>query len=151
MKRKHSDGHTSSLPCTRSSTNPLDKNLCFFCQKDTRLQLLNITTEKAGHALRQAVHLSQNAALKTRLCTAISPDDAHAIDVKYHKPCWTEHVFHVLRDSGKVSKKMEYSMQHKYKMFASLNWSTSLTYRQKQSISLNGRCRNHICQHTWWT
>ena len=113
LKRKHSDGPTSSLPFTRSSTNTLDKNLCFFCQKDTRLQLLNITTENAGHALRQAVHLSQNAALKTRLCTAISPDDAHAIDVKYHKPCWTEHVFHVLRDSGKVSKKIEYSMQHK--------------------------------------
>ena len=100
--------HLHALQQTHST-----RTYVFFCQKDTRLQLLNITTENAGHALRQDVHISQNAALKTRLCTAISPDDAHAIDVKYHKPCWTEHVFHVLRDSGKVSKKIEYSMQHK--------------------------------------
>ena len=61
VKRKHSernDGPTSFLPFTRSSTHPLYKNLCFFCQKDTRLQLFNVTMENAGHALRQAVHLS---------------------------------------------------------------------------------------------
>ena len=36
----------------------------------------------------------------TRLSSAISPHDAHAIDVKYHKLCWTQHVFHVLRDDA---------------------------------------------------
>ena len=34
----------------------------------------------------------------TRLKSAISPSDAHAIDVRYHKVCWTRNVFHVLRD-----------------------------------------------------
>ena len=34
----------------------------------------------------------------TRLSNAISPYDAHAIDIKYHKLCWTQNVFHVLRD-----------------------------------------------------
>jgi len=34
----------------------------------------------------------------TRLSNAISQNDAHAIDLKYHKLCWTQHVFHVLRD-----------------------------------------------------
>lgn len=34
----------------------------------------------------------------TRLSNAISPNDAHAIDARYHKVCWTQHVFHVLRD-----------------------------------------------------
>ena len=36
----------------------------------------------------------------TRLNNAISPGDAHAIDVRYHKVCWTRHVFHVLRDDA---------------------------------------------------
>ena len=36
----------------------------------------------------------------TRLNNAISPSDAHAIDVRYHKVCWTRHVFHVLRDDA---------------------------------------------------
>ena len=34
----------------------------------------------------------------TRLSNAISSCDAHAIDVRYHKLCWIQHVFHVLRD-----------------------------------------------------
>ncbi len=36
VKRKRSesiDGPSSSLPFTRSSTHPLDKNLCFFAKK----------------------------------------------------------------------------------------------------------------------
>ena len=34
----------------------------------------------------------------TRLNSAISPSDAHAIDMRYHKVCWKRYVFHVLRD-----------------------------------------------------
>ncbi len=75
------------------------------------MQLFNITTKNAGQALRKAVYLSQNPVFQSKLCTAISPDDAHAIDVKYHKSCWTEHVFHVLRDSGKESETNNYCMQ----------------------------------------
>jgi len=41
----------------------------------------------------------------TRLSNAISPNDAHAIDLKYHKLCWTEHVFHVLRDHASGNAK----------------------------------------------
>ena len=41
---------------------------------------------------------SRNPALKTRLSTSISEEDAHAIDVRYHKDCWRTHVFHVLRE-----------------------------------------------------
>ena len=51
-------------------------------------------------ALRQAVEISQNQVLMTRLNNAITPSDAHAIDVQYHKACWTRHVFHVLRDDA---------------------------------------------------
>jgi len=41
----------------------------------------------------------------TRLSNAISPSDAHAIDVRYHKLCWTQHVFHVLRDDARDKEK----------------------------------------------
>ena len=41
----------------------------------------------------------------TRLSNAISPNDAHAIDLKYHMLCWTEHVFHVLRDHASDNAK----------------------------------------------
>lgn len=62
--------------------------------------MLTVRTENAGRALREAVEISQNVELKTRLNTAISPTDAHAMDVRYHKPCWTRHVFHARRDAS---------------------------------------------------
>ena len=88
----------SSPPYTRSRTTPLDKQLCFFCQADNDEQLFKVRSENAGKTLKNAVCKSQNPALKTRLRTSISEEDAHAIDVKYHKGCWRTHVFHVLRE-----------------------------------------------------
>ena len=88
----------SSSPFTRSATEPLRKAHCFFCQKDDDQNLFTVQTENAGKALRRAVEISQDQVLMTRLNNAISPSDAHAIDVRYHKVCWTRHVFHVLRD-----------------------------------------------------
>ena len=41
---------------------------------------------------------SSDPGLKTRYSTCIANDDAHAMDIQYHKACWTNHVFHVLRD-----------------------------------------------------
>ena len=41
----------------------------------------------------------------TRLSNTISPNDAHAIDPKYHKLCWTQNVFHVLRDHASDNAK----------------------------------------------
>ena len=41
----------------------------------------------------------------TRLSNAISPNDVHAIDPKYHKLCWTQHVFHVFRDHARDNAK----------------------------------------------
>ena len=77
----------SSLPFTRSHTSPLDKEECFFCQKDNGQPLYQIRTENAGKELKDAMERSHNTAMKTRLNTCISAGDAHAIDVKYHKPC----------------------------------------------------------------
>ena len=84
-----------SAPFTRSCTAPLAKERCFFCQIDDGQQLFTVRTGNAGTDLRNAVEISQDAALQTRLNTCISPGDAHAIDVRYHKTCRRKHVFHV--------------------------------------------------------
>ena len=52
-------------------------------------------------APKQAIHITQNPVLMTRLNNAISPSDAHALDVRYHKPCGTQHVFRVVRDDAR--------------------------------------------------
>ncbi len=103
----------SSAPFTRSATEPLRKAHCFFCQKDDGQDLFTVRTENAGKVLRQAVEISQDQVLMTRLSNAISLSDAHAIDVRYHKVCWTRHVFHVLRDDAcnQESSQMALPMQ----------------------------------------
>ena len=51
----------------------------------------------AGSSLKQAIEKSDDKELKVKLCTAIDAGDAHAIDIKYHKRCWAQHVTNVLR------------------------------------------------------
>lgn len=101
-KRTSSEMDTStpdtSVPFTRSATEPLKKDSCFFCQVDDGQRLFTVRTENSGKSLRKAIEISQNEVLMTRLNNAISPSDAHAIDVRYHKLCWTQNVFRVLRD-----------------------------------------------------
>ena len=77
----------TSKPFTRSATDPLSKKLWFFCQSDNSQALYSIRTINSGKAIRKAIEISQDPVLMTRLSNAISPDDAHAIDVKYHKLC----------------------------------------------------------------
>ena len=106
QKRKSTDNHeslasSSTSPFTRSATVPFDKDHCFFCQEDNEERLYTLRTENSGKALREAVQLSEDPILQTRLNTSISPTDAHAIDVQYHKRCWTQKVFHVLRAKDK--------------------------------------------------
>ena len=62
-----------------------------------RKNLHTISTFSAGESLRTAIGMSGNDKLAIKLNTAIAPDDAHSIDIKYHKNCWAIHVSHVLR------------------------------------------------------
>lgn len=55
------------IPFTRSSTVPLDKNLCFFCQEDTEEEIIRLCTENAGKELKDAIDKSQNPVFRTRL------------------------------------------------------------------------------------
>ena len=84
---------------TRSKTSPYNKNVCFFCYGLPRYRknLHNISTFPAGESLRTAIGMSGNDKLSVKLNTSIAPDDAHSIDIKYHKNCWAIHVSHVLR------------------------------------------------------
>ena len=56
-----------------------------------------IATENAGLSLKEAIRKSGDDKLQVKLCTAINPEDAHAIDIKYHKRCWAMHVTNVHR------------------------------------------------------
>ena len=97
---------SSESPFTRSSTSLLNSSLCFFSQVDvSQEQLIKVSTNSAGEALKHAIEVSQNAVFRTRSSTSIATSDAHAIDVRYHKPCWTKHVFHVLRGEATESNR----------------------------------------------
>ena len=52
--------------------------------------------------LKSAVDKSQNPVFMTRLNTCLSPTDAHAIDIRYHKSCWRKHVFHVMQEESET-------------------------------------------------
>ncbi|CAH3043014.1 unnamed protein product [Porites lobata] len=86
-RRKSRPGSSVEIPqLTCSQTFPYNKN-----------NLHNISTFSAGESLRTAIGMSGNDKLSVKLNTSISPDDAHSIDIKYHKNCWAIHVSHVLR------------------------------------------------------
>jgi len=82
MKLTYMDTTPSCLaPFTSSATEPLRKHYCFFFQKDDGQDLFTVRIENAGKELQQAVKISQNPVLMKHLNNAISPSDAHAIDV----------------------------------------------------------------------
>jgi len=84
---------------TRSQSTPFNKNVCFFCNEAAteRNKLHEVETFNAGSSLKEAIEKSDDKELKVKLCTAIDDGDAHAIDIKYHKRCWAQHVTNVLR------------------------------------------------------
>jgi len=90
-----SEEPSTSGNCTRNSAIPF----WVFCQQGARRRnpLYKLATENAGIKLQRAVELGKDDKLKIRLSTSIDPKDAHAIDVRYHKNCWTLCVSTVLR------------------------------------------------------
>lgn len=84
---------------TRSQTSPYNKELCFFSEQAAgyRDSLHSVSTESAGQSIRAAIQVLGDARLLTKLSTAINLNDAHAIDIKYHKNCYLNTVTNVLR------------------------------------------------------
>lgn len=58
-----------------------------------------VSTTSAGNSLAAAVKRSGDPSLLVKLSTAVDNQDAHAIDIKFHKNCWAKHVTGVLRKS----------------------------------------------------
>ena len=48
------------------------------------------------------MELSNNAVYRVRLSETITPGDAHAMDVLYHKTCWSRNVRNVLQKTIRV-------------------------------------------------
>ena len=57
----------------------------------------------AGSSLDAAVKKEGDEKLHVKLSTAVDSRDAHAIDIKYHKNCWTKHVTNVLHKHSTTS------------------------------------------------
>jgi len=135
-KRKKSnvsvESSGSSTPFTRSSTEPYNKDLCFFCQSDDGKPVFCVRSDNAGKSLREAVEIGQNPVFMTRLNTAIDPSDAHAIDVMYHRSCWTTNVFHILRDHDAKEGKERASMAQVASLIEVINLVDYLTRQQTQ-------------------
>ena len=126
------ESSSSSTPFTRSSTDPYDKALCFFCQRTDGQPIYLVRSDSAGKSLREAVDVAQNPVFMTRLNTAIAPSEAHAIDVMYHRSCWTKHVFHVLRDHDTKGEKDKASMTQVVSLIELINLVDVLTKQQTQ-------------------
>ena len=79
--------------------------MCFFCDGEGgyRQPLHTVSTLSAGSSLDAAVKKEGDEKLHVKLSTAVDSKDAHAIDIKYHKNCWTKHVTNVLRKHSTTS------------------------------------------------
>lgn len=84
---------------TRSKTTPYDKSTCFFCEEPAKEKqpLHLVSTFSAGQSLSEAIKISGNDVLRVKQSAAVSANDAHALDIKYHKNCWLKNVSNVLR------------------------------------------------------
>ena len=94
------DSHLSrSRTFTRSQSTPYNSNLCFFCEDpgSYKYPLHRVATQNADISVKEAIEKSGNEKLRVKLSTALDPQDAHAIDIRYHKHCWATEVTHVLR------------------------------------------------------
>ena len=58
--------------------------------------LFNVRTLSDGESLCKATTLSDNQKLAVKFNTAVASNDAHSIDIKYHKNCWLNSVTNIL-------------------------------------------------------
>lgn len=78
---------------SRTVTAAYNKELCFFCQTHDEKQSVHaIQTENRGTQLCDFVKKCENDLYKVYLSTAIKPEDAISIGVKYHRTCWTKQI-----------------------------------------------------------
>lgn len=86
---------TTDVPqwISRTFTATYNKEICFFCQTHGEKQSVHtIRSENRGKQLCDFVKNCGNEFYKIYLSSAINPEDALTINVKYHRTCWTKHV-----------------------------------------------------------
>lgn len=82
----------SQRPFTRSAANPFREDKCFFCNEGHEKEVLHeVRSMNMGKQIREVVEKSQNREWQVKL-QPINPDDARAINVKYHLYCYVKHV-----------------------------------------------------------
>ena len=59
-----------------------------------------VTTKSASSSLDAALKKLDDPKLLIKLSTALDSQEAHAIEIKYHKNCWAKYVTGVLRKSS---------------------------------------------------
>ena len=97
-------GPSHEVRLSRSSTARYDKQMCFFCQTYKEKELVHaIQSGIRGKQLHDYVTNCDKDIFKVYLSSAIKPDDALSIDVRYHQTCWTKHV---VRGTGTTSVKI---------------------------------------------
>ena len=89
-RRKSSDNvQAEQRFFTRSQTAPFDQAACFFCDSQTGDQqpLHKVSTISAGSSIDAAVKNLGDPKLLAKLSTTLNSQEAHAIDIRYHKNC----------------------------------------------------------------
>ena len=87
---KENDTEEAMPHFTRFKSDAYNNKLCFFCQDlDEESKLRPLHKLRTG---KTAVEKRENEQFKVQLNTAIDPNNAHAIDIRYHLQCLVEHV-----------------------------------------------------------
>ena len=95
--------NSSTLPSLARNQQHIGKTFVFFCDNGATYKdlLHQIATENAGRGLEKDIKQSVNEKLAVKLNTAIDPEDAHAIGIKYLKRFWRLNVFQSYRRKKK--------------------------------------------------
>ena len=87
-----------------------DKQECFFCNKEGSqgYKLFTVLYDKSGNRrysdLKRAMEIKNDEKFRVKLSEAIDPNDALAIDARYHHGCWRDNVDHVLRSETRQKR-----------------------------------------------
>ena len=65
--------------------------------KYTELSYHTATNDCTRNTMRKAIEIGGDEKMHVKICTAINPNDAHAIDIRYHIKYWLTHVTNVRR------------------------------------------------------
>ena len=79
-------------PFTRSANTPFSEDRCLFCNEGKdKGEVHEVRSMNVGRQIREVVEKSDNREWQVRM-QPLNPDDARAINVKYHLYCYVKYV-----------------------------------------------------------